>query len=208
MDPMTLLEFKNDERSRVFEVETPEGVRVIKIFRKRGFGQAWRSWIGLHPAQVEARRNRQLTAAGVPVVPIVERGVAPEGRYLATPRRGESLQRLQRDGAWPTPAARRLAVEAAAGLARDLFAAGFVNRDLKTSNVVVDPLQPREAWMIDVGGSRRSRDKEARRRTVDALLQTFKADGFAAGDVAAVERVLAEAVDSADRPLIEQPRRA
>ena len=198
--------YKDDERSRVFEDETVEGVRVVKIFRKRGFGQAWRSWFGLHPAQVEARRNRQLTAAGVAVVPILERGLAPEGRYLATPRRGQSLQRLQREDAWPSPASRRLAVEAAAKLIEELFRAGFVNRDLKTSNVVVEPASPREVWMIDVGGARRSKDPQARRRTVEALVCTLEADGFPSADVAAVRRIGESAAAGADTPMIEQPQ--
>ena len=183
--------FKSDERSRVWQVGDGRSARVLKAFGDVSKGAKLKGLIGLHPAQVELRRAKQMRAAGLAVVPVEAAGTLDGKRVLTTPLMGPSLQALQADPSgenWPDDAHRRFALDAVVELVNEMVRAGFVNRDLKTSNLVVGPDDFRHVMMIDVGGARRSTDPAARRRTVAMLIQTMTADGYDDREVAGVER--------------------
>ena len=186
--------FKSDERSRVWQVGTGRDARVLKAYGDTSLGGKLKALTGLHPAQVEVKRAKQMRGAGLAVVPIEAAGTLQGRRVLASPLMGASLQALQADPAgdnWPDDAARRFALDAVVELVNEMFRAGFVNRDLKTSNLVVGPDDFRHVLMIDVAGARRSTDTAARRRTVDMLVRTMTTDGYPDREVVSVERRIA-----------------
>lgn len=150
--------FKSDARSRVWRVETPQGPRVVKRFEHSPLRQRVALWLGLHPAQRELRRNRRLRAAGIAVVPAVDAGVERDGRgvrvWLAFPWRGRSLVHLLRAGALRDLRDRRRAAETLAALTADLIRGGWLNRDHKSSNLLLD--DQGAAWLVDAGAVRRA----------------------------------------------------
>ena len=150
--------YKQDRRSEVWHMSGASGDYVAKRFLHSPLRQRAALWTGLHPAQLELRRNAALQRAAVPVVAIVDVGIEMQRAgggchvWLITPRLGESLHRLLvREDV--SDAARRRWLSAAATLTCQLLRAGFTFRDLKPSNIVID--EAGAARLLDVAGVRR-----------------------------------------------------
>lgn len=145
--------YKADQRSRVWLTEDPLGQRwVIKRFVHNTLRQRI-AWIThLHPAQREAHCARQLSRIGLPVVPIQAFGIDRGRAWLMTPYVGLSLQHTLEKGGAGERQLRRWARELG-GLTGRMLAKRWWNRDLKTSNLLVD--EHGHLQLIDTGGARR-----------------------------------------------------
>jgi hypothetical protein len=178
-------QFKSDRRSTVWSVAARlgparAGAQVIKRFDYSPIRQRLSLLMGNHPGQIELRWNLRLQEKQVPVVPLIDGGIERAGSglgrraWLATALSGTSLQRLIRD-----PAVRRqrgeVLLAAAARLATRLFAAGFWSRDLKPSNIIVDPAG--ECWLIDVGSVRLGASPANVARTLAVMDRVLARDG-------------------------------
>jgi len=165
MHPSQLLDltpdevFKDDRRSRVWAVTTPAGERyVVKRFRYHPFRQRLAGLLGIHPAQRERRKHRQLAKRGIAVATIEHHGSEPAGTFgsrywLATRRHGLSLYNWVRTGGHlADPAARRRFARQLGTTAGRLFAEAAVYRDLKASNFVID--EAGDLLLIDAGDAR------------------------------------------------------
>jgi hypothetical protein len=172
--------FKADARSRVWRVDTDAGPRVVKRFEYRPLRQRGVALIGLHPAQIEVRRNRAMQRDGVPVVPVESAGAERCGigirSWIATPFAGTSLQHRL---ATATGAERAAQVDTASRLTIDLIRAGYTFKDLKPSNIVVD--DEGRARLIDVGCARRSVRPRAIERMLAVMLRVLSRDGVDEG---------------------------
>jgi len=171
-------EFKRDQRSHVWRVDSERGPFVVKRFVYSPWRQRLSLLVGAHPAQVEVRWNQRLQAGLVAVVPVHDGGIEPSGFgcrvWLSTEVAGTSMQRLIR-----APEIRKARGEgliaAAAGLAAQLFAAGFWSRDFKPSNIVIDDAGG--ARLIDVGSARRGASARNIARTMAVMDRVLARDG-------------------------------
>lgn len=171
--------YKQDHRSRVWRVRDEAGrAWVVKRFEHDVVKQRWTAAVGRHPAQLEAGWHRRLAAKGLPVVPVAGRGGgdAAGRRWLITPWRGETLDRLVMEGELAQQPGRRRELAVGVGtLVGQLAAAGVYHKDCKAANLVVDT--GGGLWLIDVGGCRRSglgRRREHVRRMADLLRRTVE----------------------------------
>lgn len=172
--------FKCDRRTRVWAIRRPNGDNVvIKQYVYSPLKQKCELSLGVHLGQEEIRGNRSLAEAGVPVVPIEEAGCESWTWgcrvWLMTPLTGRSLQKTIRVLGAQEPACRRL-VEKAATLTVSLLEAGMILRDLKTSNIVVEP--GGEMLLIDAGGIRRIRSRRCVARMLKTMDRSLVRDGM------------------------------
>lgn len=164
------LEFKSDQRSRVWQVDKPDRAVVVKQFVYSPLRQKLAMAIGNHPAQRELRSNAALREAGIAVVPIMDGGVDAGQVWLATPCMGQSLLRCL----WQGENLEAL-IDAAAAVTAQLMDAGYTFKDLKPSNMVVDSTG--KAQLIDVGPARKSTKNSDIRRMMGVMDRTLARDG-------------------------------
>lgn len=159
--PQTI--YKQDSRSCVWlvaDASLPRPV-VIKRFDHNPLRQKLAWAMGMHPGQREAQNARLLIEAGLPVVDVLDIYPQPVGAcrskvHVATAYQGLSLQLLKRDGKLPSSQVVTEAMLAAVGaIAANLLERGWVFRDFKTANLVVD--EQYKPWLIDVGSARRGK---------------------------------------------------
>lgn len=152
--------YKHDGRSRVWRVDSPQqGSVVIKRFEHSPLRQRVAMLLGVHPAQAEMRKALALAHAKIPVVPIMGMHVQNTGTlgvkvHLATRWLGVSLQQAMKEQRpLVTGECQREKIMACLGeLAASLLLAGWVFRDLKTSNLLID--DQGRLRLIDVGSAR------------------------------------------------------
>lgn len=172
--------FKQDPRSRVWQIDSPDGAVVIKRFEYSPPRQMLAAMFGLHPAQRELRANRMLQRRRFPVVPIVATGrqwVAGGIKFwLATPMWGRSVQTLLRD----PPRPRGPNISAVARLVHRLINDAVFFKDLKTSNIIIDDCGV--AWLIDVGSASRETLRRRLPRMLAMLDSTAQHDGASRTD--------------------------
>jgi tRNA A-37 threonylcarbamoyl transferase component Bud32 len=183
--------FKHDGRSRVWLVEASDGPVVVKRFEYARWRQAAAAVLGLHPAQRERRAARRLIKADLPVAPIIAFGaewaVGGASLWLATRYVGPSVHEVLR-----TDGASRALLDAIATVTAALLRAGFVHRDHKVSNLLVDDAG--RVWLTDVGAIRRSRAAQARRRTLTTLSKTLREVGVSEAEWAEMASTIARKV--------------
>lgn len=193
--------YKEDRRSKVWQIDTPAGPAAVKRFEHSPLRQRLAMLVQLHPAQLEMRVNRRLAAAGVPVVPIVAAGGQAAGlgvkRWLVTRVTGQALQRTLRDGA-SHDQQRQLALQVGE-LAAALVAGGWYFRDLKTSNIIV--IAGAGAQLIDVGSARKSRSRQKMLRMLAMLEHTAARDGVSAANRLRALNPIAKALGEPTKPL-------
>lgn len=167
--------FKQDRRSRVWQIDSPEGPLVVKRFLHNPPRQLIASILGTHPAQREKKVTGELAAKGLPVVPILASGrtMHPFGAmlWLVTPFVGKSVQRMYLEGDLEDPRRRKLVIDQMAALASELIQHGYYNRDLKTSNLLLDGRG--KMWMIDAGATRRAKGRPQTLRMLAMLNKTL-----------------------------------
>jgi tRNA A-37 threonylcarbamoyl transferase component Bud32 len=167
--------YKQDRRSRVWQVDTPEGPVVFKRFQYSPPQQLIASTFGAHPGQREIKANARLREKGFPVVPILAHGrtLHPLGVrfWLVTPFVGKSVQRMYQEGDLEDPKRRKHVIDSISVLTSELIMHGFYNRDLKTSNLLMDGRG--KLWMIDAGATRPSKNREQTLRMLAMLLKTL-----------------------------------
>jgi len=147
--------YKADGRSRVWRVDTPRGAYVIKRYDHFPMKQRLAALFGKHPAQREMHWSDNLARLAIRAAPIVAAGVSQGRRWLAMPHIGPSLLWRIREPDLSLAERRDLAEELAAML--ELLAVNnLLNRDLKTSNILVD--DHGRLWLIDLAGVRRVED--------------------------------------------------
>ncbi len=172
--------YKQDNRSRVWRTDhATRGPVVIKRFAYNPAKQRLALMAGVHPGQLELRRNRQLAAAGIPVVPIVDAGRERVGLgsrvWLATPHAGDTLQHRFHDADTPAYELARL-VDAAAALARRLIAAGYTFKDFKPSNLII--AADGTLRLIDVGSARPGRSARRIEQMLGVMARVMRRDGL------------------------------
>ncbi len=154
------LVFKSDARSHVWLRDEPGGgALVIKRFEHHRLEQRLLWWIGMHPAQRERRAASRMAGAGLAVVPILEARLIHGRGHVVTPYVGQSLDRLL-PGLVGKP--REVMLDRVAAVAGDLLAAGWVFRDLKAGNIVLDAGD--RPHLIDTGSAYRPLPGWTRRR--------------------------------------------
>lgn len=167
--------FKEDQRSRVWQVEGPNGPLVVKRFEYAPLRQSIAALLGQHPAQREVRANRMLQNLRVQVVPIVafgrQRATIGIRYWLATPKYGQSLDKLL---VGPSHLDRTI-TDAVANLVQKLQTTRIFFKDLKTSNILID--HDGQAWLIDVGSARTARSNQHLPRMLAMLDRTARRDG-------------------------------
>lgn len=168
--------FKQDRRSKVWRIDLPANAPgthstnpsgpscqswVIKRFDHSPLRQRLALCMHLHPAQLERDQSQKLIDAGLPVIPILAMHVQPAGLlgcrvHLATAYRGDSLQILKQQGRLSPKSDQTEAILNAIGaIAATMLESGWVFRDFKTANILIDAqFKP---WLIDVGSARRGR---------------------------------------------------
>lgn len=187
--------YKQDRRSKVWLApstgDDPEAV-VIKRFEYSPIRQRLAKMFGVHPAQREARVNRWLASKGIAVVPIIASGCQRVGLggklWLATPKRGRSLQCLLREDLPLSGPLRQAVIESVGRLAGQLLGAGVFFKDLKTSNILID--EAGQAWLIDVGSARPMVLYGRADRMLAMLEKTAAQDGTAVADRVRCLRVI------------------
>lgn len=172
--------YKSDGRSRVWRVDAPGGPMVVKEFRYWPARQVLGWLLRLHPGQLERSRVKLLGRLGVPVVPIVAWGWRGGRYWLASPERGESLQRMFKEGKFSDPGARRRMLRALGRLAGQLAGQGLYFRDLRTSNIVAD--EGGELRLIDVGSVRRCRGRRKILAMLDILDRSLQRESLSRSD--------------------------
>lgn len=152
--------YKDDHRSKVWRVDPPASAMpvVIKRFEYNPVRQRLAHLLGLHPAEREIANVRRLTQAGFAVVPILDRHVQVHGLklhyHLATRHMGLTLLTATRQSRLPEdPQIIEALLVAVGAIPAMLLEAGWVFRDLKTSNIVLDDQY--KPWLIDVGSARK-----------------------------------------------------
>lgn len=167
--------FKQDRRSRVWQVETPEGPVVVKRFQYSPTRQFLAALLGVHPGQRELKANEELRGKGFPVVPIIahgkERSALGTRFWLVTPRIGSSVLRLYHEGDLEDPRRRKLVIDGVAAVTAELIQHGYYNRDLKTSNILVEPRG--KVWLIDVGATKKATGRPQTLRMLAMLNKTL-----------------------------------
>ena len=155
--------YKQDSRSFVWLVHDASlpGPLVIKRFDHNPLRQKLAWAIGTHPGQREADNARRLRKAGLPVVDVVGTYAQPVGFgrckvHVATAYQGLSFQQLKRDGKLPSSQVEVETLLTAVGaIAADMLECGWIFRDFKTANIVVD--EKYKPWLIDVGSAKRGK---------------------------------------------------
>ncbi len=170
--------YKHDARSTVWRA----GDFVVKRFNHPRWRQAAAWAVGLHPAQREARRARQLAAAGVPCVPVIDLGHKDGRAYTVTPRRGVSVQcRIaERPHAASAGRLEPSLLDGLARLLRQLESAGWFFRDLQAANIVRDDAGG--LHLIDVGSARRGLTDPQRDRMLAMLIRSLRVEGASRTD--------------------------
>ncbi len=177
---------KTDRKSQVWLTELGGARYVIKRFGQHPVKQWITALVGRHPAQLERRRARRMSKAGLPVVPVLRTGWAGGRAWLVTPWAGDSLQVLGRAGRLRDPAMRSLVVPQLAALIAALIRTGWFFRDVRLSNLVLDADTVR---LIDVGSARRGRSAALSRRMLAVLLRGMYTDGAGATNCARLLRL-------------------
>ncbi len=185
--------YKSDDRSTVWRT----GDRVIKRFNQIGLAVHLKSWVRLHPAQVEARKARGLASVGLPVVP-VESVFRHQGQWhVITPLMGVSLQRGIVDPAtrWlRDPSIAPSLLDQAATITATLIGHSLFFRDLQVANLVRDASGT--VRLIDIGSVRRSRRGERyhhAHRMLAMLIASIRIEGGTRTDgLRLLKRVLGE----------------
>lgn len=166
--------FKQDRRSRVWQVETDAGPLVYKRFQYSPTRQLFAKLLGVHPGQRELAAAEQLRGMGFPVVPILAHGTqkSPLGVmfWLVTPYIGHSVQEMGKQAELEHPKQRKHVIDHIAVLTAELILRGWYNRDHKTSNLLFD--KHGKIWMIDVGGAQPA--KKGRPQTLRMLAMLNK----------------------------------
>ncbi len=167
----TVKVYKDDARSRVWQIYCPLGQVVIKQFRHAPFKQFVSRLVGMHPAQREYRVYRRMARAGLPVARIHAMGRHRDGVYLASEFAGQSIYNLLYNQEISEFQQRRALCEAVGTLTGRTLAAGWVIRDYKASNIVALLNMPEEhrLHLIDVGSGRRSRSMTRILRMITTL---------------------------------------
>lgn len=164
--------FKSDSRSRVWCVQSASSSKVaVKQFVYSPFRQRLARYMSCHPAQRELYANHQLKSAGIAVVPVIDYGMENGKAWLATPHIGESLYRCLNK-----PEQIDVLIDAAALLASTLIRAGFTFKDLKPSNIIIDPQG--QAHLIDVGSVKRSVSPSEINRMLGVMDRVLGRDGI------------------------------
>lgn len=170
--------FKQDRRSRVWQIESPDGPRVVKRFEYAPPRQAMAALLGIHPGQRELKVSAELKDKGVAVAPILASGKqwGPLGcrLWLMTPLLGNCIHRMEQQGDLEDPTRRRAVIDAVADLTASLIERGYANRDHKTSNLVYG--EDGKLWLIDVGAVRPARGRADTLRMLAMLLKTLAID--------------------------------
>jgi|GEM_PF-6302306 len=181
--------FKNDGRSRVWQVESsdPPGPIILKQFTFNHLRQRFGWLTGLHPAYQEIRQSRRLIRDGLPVVPIWGSHVELVGLgcqiTLACPYQGLSLYLAWRRGRFAEAAIRDEYLARLSQMLVTMIQAGWSFRDLKTSNILCD--DDNQPWLIDIGSARKVRPVRSGHagmriwRMLRVLDQSMTADGWA-----------------------------
>ena len=154
---------------------------VIKQFEHNRLRQVLSILFGIHPAQIEHRRARQMARDGLPVVPIVRVGVAAGRAWLTTPEAGTPLHRAIANGLLQD---RKRADRVIAGVAElfcQLIRTGWYFRDFQVVNLVLT--QDDQVYMIDVGGSRRSTSHRHAVHMLAMLGRSARLEGASRADV-------------------------
>ncbi|MCC7146535.1 MAG: hypothetical protein IT443_08820 [Phycisphaeraceae bacterium] len=194
--------YKSDARSRVWKVELPGGVVVIKRFEHSPLRQRLAAWLGIHSAQREWRKHELLRQAGLPVVPIVDRG-CERGRlgsrlWLATPWLGETVHQWFTGPHQAEYERRRMILLNLAQLAAGLISGGWFFKDFKTTNVLLD--EKGRLWLIDVGCARRLWRRGQVWRMLAMLNHTLARDGATRADRYRVLARLAQCLPTLGTP--------
>ena len=167
--------FKCDGRSRVWLVRVAGRGWVVKRYEYSRARQMLAMWIGIHPAQVERRRARQLAGDGLPVVPVAGLGVRLGQAWLVTPQTGQSLQRAIAAGLLHDRHRADRVIRQVQEVYCRLVDAGWYFRDLQVANLTLD-VQER-VWLIDTGGSRRSGSRRHAVRMLAMLGRSARVEG-------------------------------
>jgi tRNA A-37 threonylcarbamoyl transferase component Bud32 len=146
--------FKQDRRSKDWLIDDGDLDQpvVVKRFMHSPIKQRLTWLLGLHPAQREIKAHQMLAELGIAVVPIVASSSFSESSaaWLATPYLGPTFQHVLAEGnakhSWEQ------VIEAVSILVATLIQANIHNRDLKSSNIVID--NNARAWLIDAGAAR------------------------------------------------------
>lgn len=184
--------FKDDSRSVVTTVSLDQQDWIVKRYRGPGWKTAiyhslrrtpaWREWAGaMQLQQARCRVSRPLALvhqtgpAGISqalILPYVEGPSLYHWLVGSSGAAADSLNARTR---------RRRMAQAVGGCIGQMTAAGIINRDLKPSNLIVDPLceqgnQP--PWIIDPAGLRRRRnDGQVYQMLADFLYSTEEPGG-------------------------------
>ncbi len=180
--------YKADRRSRVWRIDpaTGQGRIVLKRFEYSPLRQRLGWLVRLHPAQHEIRQAERMLADELPVVPLLSWHLQPQGlgckALLASPWFGQSLWAMRLQKQTLDEDRRHQLLQNISGLVASLIQRGWVFRDLKTANVLVDGQD--RPWLIDVGSARKIkpiRCSHAGRRTwrmLRMLDHTLTLDGW------------------------------
>lgn len=177
--------FKQDRRSRVWQIEGPDGPVVVKRYEHFPLKQLFASLLGTHPAQKEAKMSKELRGKGVSAAPILAEGQHWSGvgvkRWLVLPVIGKSIQQMGRQGDLESPVRRKHIVDGIADLTVQLIEREYYHRDHKVSNILSDTKG--RLWLIDVGAVRHAKKRRHMLRMLAILLKTLAKE-----DVPAPER--------------------
>lgn len=167
--------FKQDGRSRVWQVEGPQGPVVVKRYEHFPLKQMIASFFKTHPAQKEVKMSAELREKGVPVVPIIASGKQWAGlglkMWLVLPVVGKSVHQMGREGDLESPMRRKHIVDGIADLTAKLIEREYCHRDHKVSNILVDAKA--RLWLVDVGAVRKASKRKHMLRTLAILLKTL-----------------------------------
>ncbi len=196
--------FKQDRRSRVWQVEGPDGPLVVKRYEHFPLKQLLASMVGNHPAQKEARMSKELREKGVSAAPILAEGVQWSGvgikRWLILPVIGKSLHQMGREGDLVSPVARKRIVHGIADLTAQLIEREYYHRDHKLSNILMDAKGL--LWLVDVGAVRRAKKRAHMLRMLAILLKTMAKE-----DIPAPERFYCLQRIQGQCPFLGDPRK-
>ncbi|WP_145079869.1 BUD32 family EKC/KEOPS complex subunit [Poriferisphaera corsica] len=165
--------YKQDRRSRVWLVEYHGKPYVIKRFEYIPLRQILGWIIGLHPAQIEARRATQLIKQGLPAQPIVAAKLINGKAHLLTEFAGQQAYQELKSGNFASFAKRKQILQAISRLMRKLITSGWVFRDCKLSNMIISD-KDRSIKLIDVGSFKRNCSRRRRLNMIRILDDTAK----------------------------------
>ncbi|QQE13154.1 serine/threonine protein kinase [Planctomycetota bacterium] len=130
--------FKDDKRSKVWLVEYENQKFVIKQFRNHPFRQCLTWFIQYHPAQREARMASHLAKNEFHVAPVYITTLHKNTAYLVTPYIGKQIFDRFFWGDLTKPESRHNMILKVATLINYILSKGYIFRDCKLSNMVLD----------------------------------------------------------------------